>query len=197
MTRKMSDSAYQHQILESVINQGKPTSKRNSVGFKCKGSVEQELIIEIIIEKLALKQNTRLVDNIDEIIAYISGKLTESKKNIPFSFDILKDELLSNQRVKSLSVLVNLNNDLIGVANLNVNRCDRYFNCAIFNDHREDFEKELNDLISSIDVQVFTSQLLSRFNKINYFCKKYFEENPLDFIEKNSDYIFQKEIKNN
>lgn len=54
-------------LLKDIINEKSVIKKRDNIGFKTKGSLEQDLFIELIIEKLALKQNGRLIDDLPKI----------------------------------------------------------------------------------------------------------------------------------
>lgn len=181
-------------LLKDIINEKSVIKTRYNFGFKTKGSLEQDLFIELIIEKLALKQNGRLIDDLPKIAENIAEKLSQNALNIPFSIKSLNDDMVGNKQTGTASALLYLKNELIGVVSIKVTRYDRFFDCAIFNENKTDFENELNKLIDAIMIRSFIDNLFlkSSLSRLRYFSKKDFQENPTSFIEKNSYFCFPK-----
>lgn len=102
--------------------------------------------------------------------------------------------MVGNKQTGTASALLYLKNELIGVVSIKVTRYDRFFDCAIFNENKTDFENELNKLIDAIMIRSFVDNLFlkSSLSRLHYFSKKDFQENPTSFIEKNSYFCFPK-----
>lgn len=180
--------------LDDIINSKMFVEKRENVGFEKENTIEQEILIEMMVEKTDVKYDTRLVGQEYYIRKFIQESLVEKNIKIPFSLCVLNDNTIENERDGSASGLLYLHNKLIGVANNYNRRYEQDFSWYVFKEFKNEFESVLNDIIKQSSVEEFIEELKNksedRVDQGHYVSIEKFNENPLEFIEQHSYYVF-------
>lgn len=180
--------------LSDVLDNKMFIENRGKVGFEKENTLEQELLIELLIKTLGVKYDYRLESQEYKIRDFIEKALKKKNIQIPFSLDLLKDNTIEDERDGSASGLFYLNGKLTGILNTYIRKYNQDYSYTIFSEHKKALDDVLNKLIEDLEVKKFIEKLKEEYEdngeQLYYASIEEFNKNPLDFIERNSYYVF-------